>query len=571
MKKKIIILMGCLCIIGNELPSYAQADLKIHDIRTAQEEELPDLIIEKTGTGEQAGEQYDSVLQVILTYTTESGETIPIQGGSGFLVGGDDTQMQYLITTGSVAVVPDQLKEKIRKKYRLEKKDDVKEEIKVVISKDVTLDASIVAASEEMDFALLQLSQPLHDRQALLLNDKPAEDYLRQPVSVIGYPAAAEYGQEMVYYTDTELLKSDGFLEMEQIRNGQKYIQHHIFPNYGNIGGPIVDSNGAVVALNQTGNDGKNFYALEITEITHVMDSLGIPYRTVSQMEAEEAAAQAAIVHKEALNSAIEKAKSLELSQYKKKTTQGFEECIDNAKKVQENASATQGEVDEQVQMLEEAMDALVPKMPLKIKLGIIGACCLVVLLTVLIVLKKTSASRKARKERRMADFTVTEPAPVFGQDSPVRETSYKDVVQAGNSQVSNRNIWNMTQATDDEETTVLGAAQDDAPTGVLRQQPVTLIRCSNNENILIHKFPFIIGKDKGNTDYWVQNNTAVSRVHAVLLYENNTYQIQDNNATNGTFVNGKRLPSGGSEALQNNDRISLGNEEFEFRMTSLS
>ena len=98
-------------------------------------------------------------------------------------------------------------------------------------------------------------------------------------------------------------------------------------------------------------------------------------------------------------------------------------------------------------------------------------------------------------------------------------------------------------------------------------QHTVTLIRSRDNENILVHKFPFVIGKDKAKTDYCVQDNNAVSRVHATILCEGNTYYIQDNNATNGTFVNGKRLAGGSRTALQNNDKITLGNEEFDFKM----
>ena len=559
MKKKICMLLCCLSILGTSQSVYAQ-----------EAAELPSLVIEETGSGENVGNQYNSVLQIVVSFTDDKENVIPIQGGSGFLIGNDETQLQYMITTNEVVTVSDKVKEKLRKSYKLESTDDIKEEIKVVINKDVTVNASVITSSDEMDFAILQLSQPLHDRQSLLLNDKEAEEYLQKSAFVLGYPGAAKNGQEMVYYTGVDLQRSEGFLETEEIINGQKYVKHHIFPNYGNLGGPILDENGNIVALNQSKNDGKSFYALEVTEIIHVMDSLGISYRTVSQVEAEEAAALAAIVHKEELNSVIAKAEKVDLSEYKKKSTTDFEACMNEAKNVQKNNDATQEEVDNAVTKMQEAINALVPKTPLKIVLAIVGGCILFVVIVILIVLKATSKMRKERKEKKRADFMVTEPAPVFGQSSPVLETSYRDLVQAGNQQVMNQNIWNMQMGAENdyEQTTILNAdSYDDSPTGVLMQHTVTLIRSRDNENILVHKFPFVIGKDKAKTDYCVQDNNAVSRVHATILCEGNTYYIQDNNATNGTFVNGKRLAGGSRTALQNNDKITLGNEEFDFKM----
>lgn len=560
MKKKIVMLFCCLSILGTSQYVYAQ-----------EATELPSLVIEATGSGENVGNQYNSILQVVVSFTDDAGNVIPIQGGSGFLIGDDEAQLQYMITTNEVVAVSDKVKEKLRKSYKLESIDDVKEEIKVVINKDVTVNASVITSSEEMDFAILQLSQPLHDRQSLLLNDKGAEEYLTKAAFTLGYPGAAGNGQEMLYYTGVDLQKTEGFLETEEIINGQKYVKHHIFPNYGNLGGPILDEKGNIVALNQSKNDGKSFYALEVTEIMHVMDSLGIPYRTVSQVEAEEAAALAAIVHKEELNNVIAKAEKLDLSDYKKKSTTDFEACLEEVKAVQKNDAVTQEEVDSAVAKMNETIHMLVPKTPLKTVLAIIGGCLVFVAIAILIILKATSKMRKERKEKKMADFTVTEPAPVFGQSSPVPETSYKDLVQAGNQQVANQNIWNvqMGNENDYEQTTILSeSSYDDCPTGVLMQQAATLIRSRDNENILVHKFPFVLGKDSAKTDYCVQNNPAVSRVHAVVLCEGNTYFIQDNQATNGTFVNGKRLAMGSKAALQNNDKITLGNEEFDFKVS---
>lgn len=531
--------------------------------------ELPSLIVEETGNGELAGEEYDSILQIVVMYMDKEENSVPVQGGSGFLVG-DEEQLQYLITTNEVVSVSYDKKAAIRKDYKMEDDADVQTQIKVVINKDVTIDAKVVTTSEEMDFAILQLSQPLHDRQALLLNDKSAEEYLRQSVSVLGYPSSIRYNEPMIYYTGVDLQKIEGFLETEEIINGQKHVKHHIFPNYGNLGGPIIDANNAVVALNQANNDGKNFYALQITEIMHVMDSLGIPYRTVTQQEEEEAAKlaeeEAAIVHKEALNSIVSAAEGINLADYKKDSYDDFDIILKEAKKIQENEEATQEDVDKVVEDMQQALDALVLKTPLKIVLSFVAACVFLVVLITFIILQVTKKKRKERKEKREAEFTVTEPAPVFQDRTGKNETSYRELVEAGNEQVANQNIWNVqTQENEDFEQTMV-LSQSLLKNQVSEVKPVTLIRSCDNDNIIVHKFPFCIGKDKAKVDYCIDNNAAVSRVHATILYENNTYYIEDNHATNGTFINGKRLVAGSKEALKNGDKITLGNEAFDFR-----
>lgn len=66
---------------------------------------------------------------------------------------------------------------------------------------------------------------------------------------------------------------------------------------------------------------------------------------------------------------------------------------------------------------------------------------------------------------------------------------------------------------------------------------------------------------------------TNISRTHAAIVYRNGAFAIVDNNATNGTNVNGVAVPAGkeraltGKErALTGNETIRLADEEFLFR-----
>ena len=111
-------------------------------------------------------------------------------------------------------------------------------------------------------------------------------------------------------------------------------------------------------------------------------------------------------------------------------------------------------------------------------------------------------------------------------------------------------------------ETTVLnGGAQP-------RQTVVPhLIRTKNGEKIYINKPFFRIGKEKSYVDYFIGDNTAVSRSHANIVTNNDKFFIVDTNSTNHTFVNGSMIQSNIETPISHGDKIRFGNEEFEFRL----
>lgn len=110
-------------------------------------------------------------------------------------------------------------------------------------------------------------------------------------------------------------------------------------------------------------------------------------------------------------------------------------------------------------------------------------------------------------------------------------------------------------------ETTVLTAAQNPA------QPTPQLIRKKNNEKILLNKPVFRIGKERSYVDYFIGDNTAISRSHANIVNRDGSYFVMDTNSTNHTFVNGNMIQSGEEVKLTHGDQIRLANEEFEFRM----
>lgn len=118
-------------------------------------------------------------------------------------------------------------------------------------------------------------------------------------------------------------------------------------------------------------------------------------------------------------------------------------------------------------------------------------------------------------------------------------------------------------------ETTVLSPAMVGGETTVLsanvgRPDPA-LTRVKTGEKISINKPVFRIGKEKSYVDYFIGDNTAISRSHANIHTDNGEYFIEDTNSTNHTYVNGKLISSNVKVKLVSGDKVRLANEDFTF------
>lgn len=111
-------------------------------------------------------------------------------------------------------------------------------------------------------------------------------------------------------------------------------------------------------------------------------------------------------------------------------------------------------------------------------------------------------------------------------------------------------------------ETTVLGGGMMEKP-----QPKPMLIRAKNNERINIDKPIFRIGKERSYVDYFIGDNSAISRSHANIITRDGAYYIMDTNSTNHTYVNGSMIQSNTEVKLEQGYMIRLANEEFEFKI----
>lgn len=158
------------------------------------------------------------------------------------------------------------------------------------------------------------------------------------------------------------------------------------------------------------------------------------------------------------------------------------------------------------------------------------------------------------------APTSVSQPsvAPAIAQQ-PIKMEQPQVVSKSAN--FGNTTVLNVPQSND---TTVLDAS---AMPGM---EPVTkpyLIRKKNNETIPIDKNEYRLGKERSFVDYFIGDNTAVSRSHACIVYHDDEYFVMDTNSTNHTFVNDIMLQSNVETKLESGTKIRLADEEFEFKM----
>lgn len=83
-------------------------------------------------------------------------------------------------------------------------------------------------------------------------------------------------------------------------------------------------------------------------------------------------------------------------------------------------------------------------------------------------------------------------------------------------------------------------------------------------QNMIVTSPVFLIGSRKEETDGVIHNDT-VSRIHARITKEKDSYYLEDMNSTNGTYHNGELLNYKEKVLLEKNDKISFAKENYRF------
>lgn len=533
-------------------------------------------------------EDTNGVIQVRVAYYDDLGkrdERISIWG-SGFLIN-DST----VVTSAHVVVQDDDtlnfwaevegvdvrtLKDRLR--------------IEIVVMNDLTIQASILNASSEMDFAILKLGQQIYDRHYLSIRDS-GEVSATENVFALGFPGEVADTQVFNTFTNDDVTISAGNVsKMNQINN-VNVIMTSAKITSGASGGPLVDANGNVIGINMgsTGDslviggtsvmlDNNYFYHVASSQLIKALNALGIEYTSANgaaplptaepdnntDPEPTAEPAPAPVVDKAALSNKITEVNALELKDYTEDSVKALNDALNKAVTVNSNTNATQADVDDAYQNLTSAVDALEAKsgIPMWLIIAIAAAAVLVIIIIIIVVvMKKKGNKNEVIGGDPYATAAATPAAPMgggFNQASPT-PVPPQPVPQpprtAGETTVLSQGAG---------ETTVLN--QGSSETTVLNQNFGSLTRVRTKETVKISKAEFVIGRERSRVDYCISDNTNVGRAHAKILNRGGAAYLVDMNATNGTFLNSVKV-SGTQVALKNGDKITLADEDFTFSM----
>lgn len=516
--------------------------------------------------GSDVNEARNGVLQVNLTYVGDNGQSVVLQSGTGFLINNDT-----LITNEHVIVLQDDTREEMKNISGLQDIADITindphMHIYVVVQRDMTVEAKChsSAHSGEVDFAVLQFVNPVYDRTPLKLADSD-EIKASEKIYALGMPASSINTTES--HTSDDVTVTDGIASKLTELNGIKVIEHNVKISEGSSGGPMVNEDGAVVAVNSYRTE-EFYYSIQINHIKNALDTFGIAYTEYSGSEplTEESATQSenmTLPTPEStpeltgdttelvaeLRTAISNAniKIADRSAYTEDSVKSVESIISNAETILNKSDVTSAELQNSIDELQRLDSILIEKTgPDMMVIGIIIAAIVLVLVIVVVIII-LAVSGKSKKKTGPA----TTPSIGMGMTPPVSPVTPMPAyppVDAGSSETT---VLNQGAG----ETTVLGGGVASA----------YLIRKKTGEKISLNTPSFMIGKEKRRVNYCISDNSSISRAHAQITRKGSDYYIVDQNSTNFTFVNGTKSNPNQETLLTNGAIVKLADEEFEF------
>ncbi|HWT74383.1 MAG TPA: trypsin-like peptidase domain-containing protein [Mobilitalea sp.] len=221
----------------------------------------------------------DGVVYVITVLPDENYDENSIVNyytGTGFFVGTEDENPQYIIT--NCHVIQD---------FLLSGGSTGSGVLQIAYDKDTYEEAYVVTYDAEKDVAILKLAKPTDKRSALVLKTVD-ESYVGSSVFAVGYPYTAdETVQAVNYFGKNDATVTGGRISrlVTESGSGRQLLQMDVSINNGNSGGPLVDENGYVVGINTLGSalDNNLNYAVSIEEAIPLLKNNNIPYEVAKE------------------------------------------------------------------------------------------------------------------------------------------------------------------------------------------------------------------------------------------------------------------------------------------------
>ena len=456
--------------------------------------------------------------------------------------------------------------------------------------RDITVKASIMKQSAEMDYAILTLETSLRDRTPLSLRSREHPIEQTDEVYAIGFPAQSRWVQDINTFSADDVTITNG--RVAKIGTGDPfvtgtnydYIQTTCKLTSGISGGPMVDENGYVVGVCQ-GYTGENsssdyYYAISIQQVMATCDTLGISYNidpdpvppppptSVDTVTPSESSTPT--INDTELNRLIELANGKKADDFTEDSYKALQNALTEAKSAV--VSNDQTRIDSAVTRLNSAIKNLEEKSGgnKMLLIIIIAAAALLIIILVVVILAVSSKKKKktpvpaATQARPMAQQPMRPNVPTAGP-APTGPSVGGFAPSAMNVAPPAR-PGTLPLTPEVGATTVLSGAGE---TTVLSKKVNggVLIRRKNGEKIEINNPEFTVGRERRRVVYCIEGNTAIGRQHAKFVVRDGVTYLVDLNATNGTFLNGVKCTPNAEMPLKNGDTVTLADDDFEYRI----
>lgn len=243
---------------------------------------------------------------VVSEYVALDGVETGVAHGSGFFVGKNGENPQYLITNHHV--IADYLYFGGGQRATYMDEDGItyalKSYVRVYYDSRDYVEAYVVGYNEVADVAVLRLEEPTNKRSALQLCS-PTADMVGSKVYALGFPGISDnmLVDSVTNWGLKDLTFTSGIISRLTTTSGTgvRNIQLDVTIGHGNSGGPIVNENGAAVGIstwkvrteyvdtdiNEVTNVEEAAYAVNIDEVITLLNLHSVPYTMESESNEE--------------------------------------------------------------------------------------------------------------------------------------------------------------------------------------------------------------------------------------------------------------------------------------------